>query len=57
MSSSAALGDERGDRGDLPRIGIAEDKIHVERFVSESGGKPRPKQTWRPARRRRRWHH
>jgi ring-1,2-phenylacetyl-CoA epoxidase subunit PaaE len=24
-------------------IGIAEDKIHVERFVSEFGGKPRPK--------------
>jgi ring-1,2-phenylacetyl-CoA epoxidase subunit PaaE len=24
-------------------IGIAEDRIHVERFVSEFGGKPRPK--------------
>src|SRR5436190_547269 len=24
-------------------IGIAEEKIHVERFVSEFGGKPRPK--------------
>src|SRR6195952_4401245 len=25
------------------KIGIAEDRIHVERFVSEFGGKPRPK--------------
>jgi ring-1,2-phenylacetyl-CoA epoxidase subunit PaaE len=24
-------------------IGVAEDRIHVERFVSEVGGKPRPK--------------
>ena len=29
-------------------IGIAEDKIHVERFVSEFGGKPRPKQIVSP---------
>ena len=29
-------------------IGIAEDKIHVERFVSEFGGKPRPKQIVAP---------
>jgi ring-1,2-phenylacetyl-CoA epoxidase subunit PaaE len=26
-------------------LGLAEDKIHVERFVSEFGGKPRPKKT------------
>ena len=36
-------------------IGIAADRIHVERFVSEFGGKPRPKRSWRRARRRRRW--
>jgi ring-1,2-phenylacetyl-CoA epoxidase subunit PaaE len=29
-------------------IGIAEDKIHVERFVSEFGGKPRPKRIVSP---------
>jgi ring-1,2-phenylacetyl-CoA epoxidase subunit PaaE len=29
-------------------IGIAEDKIHVERFVSEFGGKPRPKKIVSP---------
>jgi ring-1,2-phenylacetyl-CoA epoxidase subunit PaaE len=29
-------------------IGIADDKIHVERFVSEFGGKPRPKKTIAP---------
>ena len=29
-------------------IGIADDKIHVERFVSEFGGKPRPKKAIAP---------
>lgn len=29
-------------------IGIAEDRIHVERFVSEFGGKPRPKKIVEP---------
>jgi ring-1,2-phenylacetyl-CoA epoxidase subunit PaaE len=29
-------------------IGIAEDRIHVERFVSEFGGKPRPKKVVAP---------
>ena len=29
-------------------IGIADEKIHVERFVSEFGGKPRPKNTVEP---------
>src|SRR4029077_5814784 len=29
-------------------IGIAEDEIHVERFASEFGGKPRPKQIVSP---------
>jgi ring-1,2-phenylacetyl-CoA epoxidase subunit PaaE len=29
-------------------IGIADDKIHVERFVSEFGGKPRPKKIVEP---------
>jgi ring-1,2-phenylacetyl-CoA epoxidase subunit PaaE len=29
-------------------IGIAADKIHVERFVSEFGGKPRPKKIVEP---------
>ena len=30
-------------------LGIAEDRIHVERFVSEFGGKPRPKKVDRAA--------
>src|SRR5207237_1161032 len=30
-------------------IGIAADRIHVERFVSEFGGKPRPKAVVEPA--------
>ena len=30
-------------------IGIAEERIHVERFVSEFGGKPRPKKVIEPA--------
>ncbi|MGY3622879.1 1,2-phenylacetyl-CoA epoxidase subunit PaaE [Bradyrhizobium sp. USDA 10063] len=29
-------------------LGLAEDKIHVERFVSEFGGKPRPKKIVQP---------
>ena len=35
-------------------IGIAEERIHVERFVSGFGGKPRPKAVSRHRRRRRR---
>jgi ring-1,2-phenylacetyl-CoA epoxidase subunit PaaE len=30
-------------------VGIADDRIHVERFVSEFGGKPRPKVVVRPS--------
>ena len=33
----------------MSRIGIAENRIHVERFVSEFGGKPRPKSVVPPS--------
>ena len=36
-------------------IGIAEDHIHVERFVSEIGGKPRPKKIIEASAPPRRW--
>ena len=38
-------------------IGIAENRIHVERFVSEFGGKPRAKKVMRRPRPQRRWLH
>jgi ring-1,2-phenylacetyl-CoA epoxidase subunit PaaE len=48
MSSSAAHRHERGDRGHLREIGVPEEHIHVERFVSALGGKPRPKKIVAP---------